>query len=626
MRLFVFVRDFLASSMGIAIPMFVAYRMLDVVAWPQVALEPIAPALTPLHLVYLIPLGLIVAGVWQRRFGLIAGPVAFAALIHGWTYVSLLRQAETIDALELAPSDQHSADNVVLPTARDCDRLCIEIAAGGRHDVWIPDGDAWQSWRATRGAKCDTDERLRATRRAFSLASYPGWCAYRNRGSEIGDAFVIAEYQLIGAGALGEGADWAVTAGWLPSSDQPDRQYNSVAEAVMAVRDFVGAMHVVSWRSSVHEPEQLIARRLAGVLTSPAERLGLWFVAGPIEIAPDFRRIDFVRAALGIRLPQPEIARFAYDITELDKLEQELWLADVARDFPNAPQGNDFRASLASKFAQKAATVRPKQRAAVRARMAQLLKSDSALMVFAGLLTLVHERPQDAVFAKQQILTLLGSDNPAIVSVAMRAMDGFASALGDDPDIKQAVMEVAFRDTLFEGKSPLTRQGTPYAYHVSYPDYPPEVRARVRDFLAGRERISEGQCNALLVVLGKGGSQQIDEALQFVATLRIETFIACASSVRRLRTLNGKESWRALSTHTLTKVIGRGKDVPISALDEFWFDLTVSKEDRQTTAPIFLAVLADRLSAAELANDGQSVTILKSLQDRVQFFVVPASK
>jgi hypothetical protein len=622
-----FVRDFLASWMGVAIPMFIAYRMLDVVAWPQVALEPIAPALTPLHLVYLIPLGLIVAGVWQRRFGLIAGPVAFAALIHGWTYVSLLRQAETIEALELAPSNQRSADNVVLPTARDCDRLCIEIAAGGRHDVWIPDGDAWQSWRATRGAKCDTDERLRATRLAFSLASYPGWCAYRNRGSEIGDAFVIAEYQLTGAGALGEGADWAVTAGWLPSSDQPDRQYNSVAEAVMAVRDFVGTMHVVSWRSSVHEPEQLIARRLAGVLTSPAERLGLWFVAGPIEIAPDFRRIDFVRAALGIRLPQPEIARFAYDITGLEKLEQELAHADFAKDFPSVRHGDDPRQRVARTFAEKAAAVPPTERSVTRARTARLLASDSALMVMAGLLTLVYEDPQDAAFAKQQVLALLGSDNPAIVAiVAGRVREGFAAAFADDPDVKQAIVEVAFRESLFEDKSPLARWGTPYAYRISYQDFDPGVRARARTFLANRDRISKGQCRTLLTILGTGGSRQIEEALEVVAALPTQTFAPCSASLGMLRTLGDKEARRALSTPTLATVIARGKDLPISDLDDFWMGLTVSKEDRRATAPIFLGMLAERLAVAQRANDGRGVVLLSALRDRVQYFVAPENK
>jgi hypothetical protein len=622
-----FVRDFLASWMGVAIPMFIAYRMLDVVAWPQVALEPIAPALTPLHLVYLVPIGLIVAGVRRRRFGLIAGPVAFAVLIQGWTYMSLLRQAETIDALELAPSDRRSADNVVLPTARDCDRLCIEIAAGGRRDVWIPDGDAWQSWRATRGAKCDTDERLRATRLAFSLAGYPGWCAHRNRDSEVGDAFVIAEYQLTGAGALGEGADWAVTAGWLPSSDQPDRQYNSVAEAAMAVRDFVGTMHVVSWRPSAHEPEKLIARRLAGVLTSPAERLGLWFVAGPIEITPDFRRIDFARAALGIRLPQPEIARFAYDITELEKLEQELAHADFAKDFPSVRNGDDWRQRIAVTFAERAAAMPPTERSATRARTVRLLASDSALMVMAGLLTLVYEDPQDAVFAKQQVLALLGSDNPAIVAiVAGRVREGFAAAFADDADVKRAIVEIAFRGSLFEDKSPLARWATPYAYSTSYPDFDPAVRARVRTFLADRDRISKGQCRALLKILGTGGSRQIDEALEVVAALPTQTFAPCSAYLGMLRALGDKEARGALLTPTLATVIARGKDLPISDLDDFWMGVTVSKEDRRATAPIFLGMLAERLAVAQHANDGRGVVLLSALRDRVQYFVAPENK
>lgn len=618
-------RDFLASAMGVAIPMFIAYRMLNLVAWPQIALEPIVPALTPLHLVYIVPLGLIVIGVRRRQFGLVAGPVAFAALVYGWTYAGLQRQAEAIEAFELAPSEKWASGGLAMPTTSGCDRLCIEIAASGKHDVWIPDGDAWQSWRATRGAKCNTDEQLRATRLAFSLAGYPGWCAYRKTSGIVDDALFISEYQLT-SGEVGRGADWPSLGAWLSSSEQPGQGYRSVAAIATAIPDFRGTVHVVSRRSHLLEQEVLVARSVKGDLTSPAERLGLWFAAGPIEVHPEFSRADYYKTILGIKPPQPEIARPAYDIAELDRLERELWLADTARDFPNAPQGDDHRVNRAHTFADKAAMVPPDQRSAVRARTAQLLKSDSALMVFAGLLTLVHEQPQDVAFAKQQILALLGSDNPAIVSVAIRAMDGFASALGDDPDIKQAVMEIAFRDTLFEGKSPLARQGNPYAYHLSYPDNAPEVRARVRDFLAGRERISEGQCNALLVVLGKGGSQQVDEALEFAATLRTETFVACASSVGRLRMLNGKESWRALSTQTLAKVIARGKDIPIPALDEFWADLTFSKEDRQIAAPIFLALLADRFSAAEQANDGQGVAILKSLQDRVQYFVVPASK
>jgi hypothetical protein len=202
-------------------------------------------------------------------------------------------------------------------------------------------------------------------------------------------------------------------------------------------------------------------------------------------------------------------------------------------------------------------------------------------------------------------------------------MDGFSATLGDDPDIKQAVIDVAFRDRLFDGKSPLSRRNTPYAYHANYKDHDPEVRARARAFLVGRDRISEGQCNALLTILGAGGSRQIDEALEVVAALRSQTFISCAASLRRLRTLDGKESRRVLSTRTLATVIERGKDVPIPALDKFWMDLTVDKEDRQATASTFLAMLEKRLSVAEESDDRQGVAILKSLRERVQYFAEP---
>jgi len=620
----IFARDFLASAMGVAMPMFVAYRILE--AWPQIVLEPTIPALTPLHLVYIVPLGLIVIGIRRRQFGLAAGPVAFAALIYGWTYTSLHRQAETIGAFELAPSEKWTAGRLVMPMERGCDRLCIEIAASGKYNVWVPDGDAWQSWNATRGPRCNADEPLRATRLAFSLAGYPGWCAYRKRVSEIVDALFITEYQLTG-GEADRGADWPSLGTRLSSSDQPGQGYRSVTAIATAIPDFVGTVHVVSRRSYLRQQEVLVARHVVGVLTSPAERLGLWFAAGPIEVHPGFNRANYYKTILGIKPPRPEIARPPQDITELDRLEEELWRADDARNFPNARQGDDPRASMARQFARKAAMVPAEERSAVRAQTTRLLKSDSALMVMAGLLTLLGERPQDVSFAKQQILALLKSDNPAIVSITIgRVMDGFATTFGDDPDVKQAVIDVAFRDQLFEGNSALNRWNTPYSYHAIYKGYEPEVRARVRDFLVGRDQISDGQCNALLIILGKGGSRQIDQALELVASLPTRTFIPCAASLGRLRALDGKESRRALSTQTIAMVIARGKDMPIPDLDKFWMDLTVSKEDRQTTAPIFLAMLAERRAAAEQANDSEGVAILKSLQDRVQYFVMPETK
>src|SRR5213593_789239 len=118
----VFIRDFGAAFLIVAIPMLVAGWIVSLLPWPKFELGTFVPALMPLHLVYLVPAGLMIYGVRSRNGAIIAGVLASGAALYLWLAVSLFAERATIRDLEQGTAaTAATADRMlVLGNGRSC--------------------------------------------------------------------------------------------------------------------------------------------------------------------------------------------------------------------------------------------------------------------------------------------------------------------------------------------------------------------------------------------------------------------------------------------------------------------------------------------------------------------------
>jgi hypothetical protein len=547
-------------------------------------------ALAPLYLVYLVPLTLLVLAVRHRRPGLVVGVAAFAIAVYAWVGAGIYLQLRDLRALEIAAQPRTSPGQglIALPTARECDRLCVQLIASGRYNVAIPDNGGWWIWSRLQGSACET-EKMTVSRVRFLHAGYSNMCMQHSTARDVPNALVLAEYRLAGKGVRDDDKDLYRDDDGIPVSGHPIANDGSGINRIAArLPGFIGTVYELSERRG--GADTVVARRFSGEISAAADAIAFSLLPGPVAIGADGDRVAFYEAATGLALTPAGVAGPADARQIFDRAEQELMKADLAHDFAE----RDARIALAESFGRAAGDMAKVDPALVRERIERFLASGLPLLTHAGLLALYYEPERDLPFIERHLLALLERDDPVIVNITLRRIRGAFSRgdfnLADDPDIKRGIMELAFHDELFESGSKLARGGTAYLESLSYGTVEEPMRARVKAFLLEHEGISSEQCDALFRILATDA--KLSESIAVLVALPAASFATCTGQLRWLRRPHGGPVSGYLDRQQIAALMTRARELDAEGLWSLWQGIRLTDQDKDRAAPAMLDLIA----------------------------------
>lgn len=570
----VFFRDFLIAFAAVALPMVLAGLAIGLVPWIG------TPVVAPVHIVYLVPIGLLAFGARHLRYGTVAGVVTFAAAAYGWIGGGLLWQITTLHEMELHASTPPARGSglLALPDAESCDALCVQVLASRKFNIAIPrDGD-WAIWSVVQGEAC-YDEALSRSRSLFVRAGFRNMCMQHHMVEDIGNALILAEQKM----PHGKPADGAADE---PVSDAP------VTEVAGEIPGFVGTMLELRLRKS--GAEQLVARRFIGQVESAAEGLTFTIAPGPFRVGKEADRIAFYAAATGLSFKAE--TEQADALAALSKAELALMKSDLVTDV----KSGDNRLALASDFGRAAGRLAKANLAQAREHSVRMLDSGSPVLTHAGLIAVLSEPKPDLPFAREKLAALLRSDNPAIVGIALRRTY-YAFELANDPALKPLILEIAFRTDLFRSDTMLNSEGSAgYAELARYGAFDEDLRQRAKAFLRTESDVSKAQCRVLFRIIGVGGKAHHIEAIDTFLELPRQAFATCIYQLTALRVDRDYSERKTRLTQQQMKILtARAKELSILPLAELWHGVSWVDDDRERAGPDFIDLVSARRHDAD---------------------------
>lgn len=584
-----FARNFSASFLATAIPMLLAGWIVGLLPWPRFQFASFLPALAPLHLAYLVPIALLLYGWRGRNAGIIAGVLGFGAAVYLWLASSLHSQLHVIRDLESipAPPPAGSERMLILPNARYCDVLCVQVLATGDYQVALPERPAWMIYRRAEGDSCEEKTALR-TKLIFVTRGYVGMCASKTKINAMPDGVVIAEYKLAGKGNRSDDIqrdpdDWSIV-------EHPrENAFAPVGRFARHIPGFIGELYERSVR--IDGREQLLERRFRGTLVSAAELLTFSLAPGPIPVGDQFERAAFYGRALGLPLSNAQRPGPAKLETLFDILERELMAA------PPDLEVLDDRAifAVAGAFGGLARHAQIGEAVIVRSHIQRALQSQRAALVDAGLYAMGEPPTADLVEAEAAVGSLLESDNPAIVANALRKAS-FQFRIRNRPEIRRRVLEIPFRAALFTKESSLTKHG-PSSPVAGAADRDEAYRKRAVEYLLSASYLIPGHCDILLSIIARDDEVRKREALATFLATRPSVYAVCAAVSRRA-IRNDLFATDELTDRQIAILGDRANLITNGALLRYWRQFLSSERARALSDDHMVGLVQKRLDLA----------------------------
>jgi hypothetical protein len=600
----ILVRDFLASNVIVVIPFLIAGWGVSVLSWPKLALAASLPALLPLHLVYLVPIGLLVHGVRARNLGVVAGVLAAGAGLYLWLAYTLWAQYRVIREIEsttIAPAPDTAPPMLLMDSKAGCDELCVQVLAAGGRDIAIAHAGKWWIYRRAEGEACEQNSAL-TTRLMFLTRGYLGLCAQVLKTDLKPDGILVAEYSLDGKGNRTDDAVKVRQGGDLVVEHPVKNELAPIHAIAMQLPGFVGNIYERGVR--LGGGDRTIEKRFDGTLSLPGELLTFSLAPGPIRLGSLETRAEIYRRALdrplkNVERPGPEVLNTLFDV-----LERELMVApahvDVRQDSPAFTVADAF--GRLSSYSDSA------EAPVVRARIDRFLRSDRAALIDAGLYAMSIAKVHDPAEIEDAVQRLLESGNPAVVANALRKAVYYFE-IDDRPEVRRRILEIPFRPELLAKGSPLAPEQESVAQLIARRFSPNsdllmgqlEADAayirRATEYLRTAAYITTGHCEILLSIMAHRRDEAGKRAaLDALLASEPPVFSSCISVLQgRGRNLLPSEN---LDQAQVAALVARADLVPSWVLVAYWRQFLSSKEARARRDEQMISLVRDRLNLA----------------------------